>query len=157
VKVETPGAEVVPDVSYNYLPFFGGFLIVSITVVVGRRSASFTGMNSPVFASRPIFRVAIATPLLCRRAEIDPLCILLQLLRRLRQSQCSSKMQSAQPPVEVRPDKGPLSREARATTSDGMFISRLSRRPKSSRLAKILRAITRAIVDIAVGALIIVE
>lgn len=40
-----------------YLPFgFGGVLIVSTTLVLGRRSASFTGMNSPVFASRPILR-----------------------------------------------------------------------------------------------------
>lgn len=34
--------------------FFGGFT-VSTTAVDGRRCASFTGMNNPVFASRPIF------------------------------------------------------------------------------------------------------
>lgn len=44
-----------------YLPFFfgGGVLIVSTTVVFGRRFASSTGMNSPDFASRPIFLVGI--------------------------------------------------------------------------------------------------
>jgi len=38
-----------------YLHFFGGFLMVSTIVVLGRRIASFTGMNLPVRASRPIF------------------------------------------------------------------------------------------------------
>ena len=39
----------------SYLPF----LIVSTVVVEGRRIATFTGMNSPVLASLPIFVVLV--------------------------------------------------------------------------------------------------
>ena len=44
-----------PGAPIAYLLDFFGVLIVSITVVLGRRCASFTGMNSPILASRPIF------------------------------------------------------------------------------------------------------
>ena len=40
---------------------FGFVLMVSTTVVEGRRCASLTGINSPVLASRPIFLVPIDT------------------------------------------------------------------------------------------------
>lgn len=72
-----------PGASPDYLPFFfGGVLIVSTTVVLGRRSASFTGMNSPVFASRPIFRVPMCSPLKRRRTHNGPLRVVRQRLRR---------------------------------------------------------------------------
>lgn len=63
--MELPKAEETPAGNYFNRQasftayFFFGTLIVSTVVVLGRRFASFTGMNSPVLASRPIRRVAI--------------------------------------------------------------------------------------------------
>lgn len=104
----------------TYLPFlFGGVLIVSITVVFGRRLASLMGMNSPLMASRPIFRVPIRPLLIRRRAYSSPLRTVWQWIRLL-PPQCTSDLPDAQPPVEVRLDKGPLFREARAPPLGGV-------------------------------------
>src|SRR3546814_8362807 len=56
----------------RYLLFFFGFgtLMVSTTAVLLRRSASLTGIKSPVSASRPILRlVTMIAPLMAARSQ----------------------------------------------------------------------------------------